>query len=74
MEKKSKIKMSDFGVLVQNNPITKEVKLYKESDYFEKTIENIITLYENLKDRILKLGDIDMIILFLKQSFDINKK
>jgi hypothetical protein len=66
--------MSDFGVLVQNNPITKEVKVYTESDHFEKTIENIITLYENLKDRILKLGDIDMIISFLKQSFDINKK
>lgn len=60
LEKKSKIKMSDCGVLIQNNQITKEVKVYTESDHFEKTTENIITLYENLKDRILQLGDIDI--------------
>ena len=60
LEKKSKVKMSDSGITMISEQIAREIKVYTEEDHFAKCTDNIRNVYENLKDRILQLDDIDV--------------
>lgn len=56
IEKTSKFKVDD--IVVENNEVDKEIKTYTEEDHIKPKCQEI---YDELKERILNLGDIDIV-------------
>ena len=63
IERTSKLKFDDniFKELSSENE-NDEIKVYTEEDHANYSNENIKELYEELKQRILELGDIDIVV------------
>lgn len=60
IQKNSNIKVEDIYIGFEQKEVNKEVKVYTEEDHFVNIPQRIRDLYENLKERILELGDIDI--------------
>ena len=62
IEKTSKERMDNsiFSELLTTKDNKEEIKVYTEEDHLSYANDNIRELYENLKSRILELGDIDI--------------
>ena len=60
IQKNSNIKVEDIYIGFEQKEVNKEVKVYTEEDHFVNISQRIRDLYENLKERILELGDIDI--------------
>lgn len=56
IEKTSKFKVDD--IVVEDNEVDKEIKTYTEEDHVKPQCQEI---YDELKERILNLGDIDIV-------------
>ena len=60
IKKTSTVKVQDINMEPSKNDVNKEVVVYTEEDHLAKVSENIKRLYEELKNRILELDDIDV--------------
>ena len=60
IKKTSNVKVQDINMEPSKNDVNKEVVVYTEEDHLAKVSENIKRLYEELKNRILELDDIDV--------------
>lgn len=60
IKKTSNVKVQDIQMESIQNDVNKEVIVYTEEDYLNKASDNIKSLYEELKNRILELDDIDI--------------
>lgn len=62
IKKTSNVKVQDIKMESGQNDVNKEVIVYTEEDHLAKASEEIQTIYEELKNRILELDDIDVVI------------
>ncbi len=71
IEKKSKQKLDNnlFGEIVSEESNVEDIKVYTEDDHLNDASEKIKELYEQLRDRILELGDIDIDVKKVYISF-----
>ena len=60
IKKTSNVKVQDVQMESVQNDVNKEVVVYTEEDHLEKASDNIKRLYEEIKNRILELDDIDI--------------
>lgn len=60
IKKTSTVKVQEINMELSKNDVNKEVVVYTEEDHLAKVSENIKRLYEELKNRILELDDIDV--------------
>lgn len=60
IKKTSTVKVQEINMEPSKNDVNKEVVVYTEEDHLAKVSENIKRLYEELKNRILELDDIDV--------------
>ena len=60
IKKTSNVKVQDVQMETVQNDVNKEVVVYTEEDHLEKASDNIKRLYEEIKNRILELDDIDI--------------
>ena len=60
IKKTSNIKIQDVQMESIQSDVNKEVVVYTEEDHLNKVSDNIKELYEELKNRILELDDIDV--------------
>ena len=60
IKKTSSVKVQDVQMESIQNDVNKEVVVYTEEDHLEKASDNIKSLYEDIKNRILELDDIDI--------------
>lgn len=60
IKKTSNIKVEEISFQNDNAEVNKEIKVYTEEDHLANTTEEIRELYNNLKERILELDDIDV--------------
>ena len=60
IKKTSNVKVQDIKMESEQNDVNKEVIVYTEEDHLAKASEEIKTIYEELKNRILELDDIDV--------------
>jgi len=68
IKKTSNVKVDDVVGLEQKE-VNKEIKVYTEDDHLHKVSEETRKLYENLKNRILELDDIDIDVKKLYVAF-----
>lgn len=69
IKKTSTVKVQDINMEPSKNDVNKEVVVYTEEDHLAKVSENIKRLYEELKNRILELDDIDVDVKKLYIAF-----
>lgn len=69
IKKTSNVKVQDINMEPSKNDVNKEVVVYTEEDHLSKVSENIKRLYEELKNRILELDDIDVDVKKLYIAF-----
>lgn len=69
IKKTSTVKVQDINMEPSKNDVNKEVVVYTEEDHLAKASENIKRLYEELKNRILELDDIDVDVKKLYIAF-----
>lgn len=69
IKKTSTVKVQDINMEPSKNDVNKEVVVYTEEDHLSKVSENIKRLYEELKNRILELDDIDVDVKKLYIAF-----
>lgn len=69
IKKTSNVKVQDINMETSKNEVNKEVVVYTEEDHLAKISENIKGLYEELKNRILELDDIDIDVKKLYIAF-----
>ncbi len=69
IKKTSNVKVQDINMEPSKNDVNKEVVVYTEEDHLAKVSENIKRLYEELKNRILELDDIDVDVKKLYIAF-----
>lgn len=69
IKKTSTVKVQDINMEPSKNDVNKEVVVYTEEDHLAKVSENIKSLYEELKNRILELDDIDVDVKKLYIAF-----
>jgi len=69
IKKTSTVKVQDINMEPSKNDVNKEVVVYTEEDHLAKVSENIKRLYEELKNRILELDDIDVNVKKLYIAF-----
>lgn len=69
IKKTSTVKVQDINMEPSKNDVNKEVVVYTEEDHLAKVSENIKRLYEELKNRILELDDIDVYVKKLYIAF-----
>ena len=64
IERKSKLKFNNeiFKDLATPTEEQEEIKVYTEEDHTSYANKNIVELYEELKNRIKELGDIDLVV------------
>lgn len=60
IKKTSNVKIQDVQIESIQNDVNKEVIVYTEDDHLNKASDNIRSLYEEIKNRILELDDIDV--------------
>ena len=60
IKKTSNVKIQDIQMESIQNDVNREVVVYTEEDHLEKASDNIKRLYEEIKNRILELDDIDI--------------
>ena len=60
IKKTSNVKVQDVQMESVQNDVNREVVVYTEEDHLEKASDNIKRLYEEIKNRILELDDIDI--------------
>ena len=60
IKKTRNVKVQDIKMESEQNDVNKEVIVYTEEDHLAKASEEIKTIYEELKNRILELDDIDV--------------
>ena len=60
IKKTSNVKVQDINMEPSKNDVNKEVVVYTEEDHLAKVSDNIKRLYEELKNRVLELDDIDV--------------
>lgn len=60
IKKTSNVKVEDINFLIDQGKINKEIKVYTEEDHLSKANENIKGIYDELKNKILELDDIDI--------------
>ncbi len=60
IKKTSNVKIQDVQMESIQSDVNKEVVVYTEEDHLNKASDNIKKLYEELKNRILELDDIDV--------------
>lgn len=60
IKKTSNVKVQDINMEPSKNDVNKEVVVYTEEDHLAKVSNNIKRVYEELKNRILELDDIDV--------------
>ena len=60
IKKTSTVKVQEINMEPSKNDVNKEVVVFTEEDHLAKVSENIKRLYEELKNRILELDDIDV--------------
>ena len=60
IKKTSTVKVQDINIEPSKNDVNKEVVVYTEEDHLAKISDNIKVVYEELKNRILELDDIDV--------------
>lgn len=60
IKKTSNVKVQDIKMESEQNDVNKEVIVYTEEDHLAKASEEIKKVYEELKNRILELDDIDV--------------
>lgn len=60
IKKTSNVKVQDIKMESEQNDVNKEVIVYTEEDHLAKASEEIKKVYEELKNRILELDDIDI--------------
>jgi len=60
IKKTSNVKVQDINMEPSKNDVNKQIVVYTEEDHLAKVSENIKRLYEELKNRILELDDIDV--------------
>lgn len=61
IKKTSNVKVQDIKMESEQNDVNKEVIVYTEEDHLAKASEEIKIIYEDLKNRILELDDIDVV-------------
>lgn len=69
IKKTSNVKVQDINMEPSKNDVNKEVVVYTEEDHLAKVSENIKRVYEELKNRILELDDIDVDVKKLYIAF-----
>ena len=69
IKKTSNVKVQDINMEPSKDYVNKEVVVYTEEDHLSKVSENIKRLYEELKNRILALDDIDVDVKKLYIAF-----
>ncbi len=60
IKKTSNVKVQDIKMESEQNDVNKEVIVYTEEDHLAKASDEIKKVYEELKNRILELDDIDI--------------
>ncbi len=60
IKKTSNVKVQDIQMQSIQNDVNKEIIVYTEEDHLSKVSDNIKRVYEELKNRILELDDIDV--------------
>ena len=60
IKKTSNVKVQDIQMESIQNDVNKEIIVYTEEDHLSKASDDIRNIYENLKNRILELDDIDV--------------
>lgn len=60
IKKTSNVKVQDIQMESMQNDVNKEIIVYTEEDHLSKVSDNIKRVYEELKNRILELDDIDV--------------
>ena len=60
IKKTSNVKVQDIKMESEQNDVNKEVIVYTEEDHLAKASEEIKKVYEELKNRIVELDDIDI--------------
>ena len=60
IKKTSNVKVQELNMEPIQKDVNKEVIVYTEEDHLEKVSDKVKLLYENLKNRILELDDIDL--------------
>jgi predicted transport protein len=60
IKKTSNVKVEDIEIESEQKEVNKEIKVYTEDDHLSKVSDDTKKLYENLKNRILELDDIDI--------------
>lgn len=60
IKKTSNVKVQDIQMESIQNDVNKEIIVYTEEDHLSKVSDNIKRVYEELKNRILELDDIDV--------------
>ena len=69
IKKTSNIKVEEMSFMFQQETVENEIKVYTEEDHLNKASENIKTLYDVLKNKILELDDIDLDVKKLYIAF-----
>lgn len=60
IKKTSAVKIKSVVTSKEKTEVNKEIKVYTEEDHLEKAIKDIQDLYEQLRDEILEMSDIDI--------------
>ena len=60
IKKTSNIKVEEMNLISKQEEVNNEIKVYTEEDHLNNVSKEIKELYENLKDKILELDDIDL--------------
>lgn len=60
IKKTSNIKVEEMNLISKQEEVNNEIKVYTEEDHLNNISKEIKELYENLKDKILELDDIDL--------------
>ena len=69
IKKTSNVKVQDIQMESIQNDVNKEIIVYTEEDHLSKVSDNIKRVYEELKNRILELDDIDVEVKKLYIAF-----
>lgn len=69
IKKTSSVKVQDINMESSKNAVNKEVVVYTEEDHLAKISDNTKKLYEELKNKILELDDIDVDVKKLYIAF-----
>ena len=60
IKKTSNIKVEEMNLIFKQEEVNNEIKVYTEEDHLNNVSKEIKELYENLKNKILELDDIDL--------------